>query len=385
MFISQISLKNWRNFQAVDNVPLDRRVFLVGPNASGKSNFLDVFRFLRDLAKSGGGLQQALEDRGGLTKIRCLAARQTPEIEIDVRFSNEPGGPEAWRYLLRIAQQTKTSKTPIIRAEQVWENGRQLMDRPDDMDKADPLRLTQTAMEQINANKGFRPIARFFQAITYMHLVPQLIRHPREYSGPGVAGDPFGREFLQRLAAMPDKTRSARLRKIERALKSMVPQFTQLKFIMDQKEGGIPHLEAVYEHWRPQGAKQREQDFSDGTLRMIGLLWSLMEGDSLMLMEEPELSLNSGVVVGLAELIHRFQKDRERQVIISTHSSDLLSSKGIGPEEVLMLIPDKEGTRVESASNHQEIRNLLDSDLSMAEAVMPYIRPNAQGLLFRTQ
>ncbi|MCK5108938.1 MAG: AAA family ATPase [Methanosarcinales archaeon] len=53
MIVSHITLKNWRNFQSVD-VDMGNRVFLVGPNASGKSNFLDVFRFLRDITKPGG-------------------------------------------------------------------------------------------------------------------------------------------------------------------------------------------------------------------------------------------------------------------------------------------------------------------------------------------
>ncbi len=81
MFVSHVRLKNWRNFRKVD-VKLGYRVFAVGPNASGKSNFLDAFRFLRDIAKQGGGLQKAVADRGGLSKIRCLAARRYPDVEL---------------------------------------------------------------------------------------------------------------------------------------------------------------------------------------------------------------------------------------------------------------------------------------------------------------
>jgi hypothetical protein len=55
------------------------------------------------------------------------------------------------------------------------------------------------------------------------------------------------------------------------------------------EENGRPHLEAIYDHWRPGAGKQKEDQFSDGTLRLIGLLWSLQEGDSLLLLEEPEL------------------------------------------------------------------------------------------------
>jgi predicted ATPase len=51
---SRVHLENWRNFGAAD-VDLAQRVFVVGPNAAGKSNFLDVFRFLRCTAGCPGG------------------------------------------------------------------------------------------------------------------------------------------------------------------------------------------------------------------------------------------------------------------------------------------------------------------------------------------
>ena len=65
MSFSKFYLENLRNFARVD-VALQQRMFLVGPNASGKSNLLDVFRFLRDLVRVGGGLEQAVADRGGV-------------------------------------------------------------------------------------------------------------------------------------------------------------------------------------------------------------------------------------------------------------------------------------------------------------------------------
>jgi predicted ATPase len=131
----------------------------------------------------------------------------------------------------------------------------------------------------------------------------------------------------------------------------------------------------VYEHWRPKGAKQREDQFSDGTLRLIGLLWSLLDGDSLLLLEEPELSLNSGIVSGLPALIHRIQKLRKRQVILSTHSADLLSDMGIAGEEVLLLTPSVEGTKVDLASSIKDVKALLEGGLSVAEAALPRTTP----------
>ena len=372
MIVSHVVLKNWRNFRSVD-VKLHERVFLAGPNASGKSNFLDLFRFLRDIAKAGGGLQKAVNDRGGLSKLRCLAARQHPDVEIEVHLAESSRQEPIWKYAIGIKQESRGYRQPYLAYERVWHRSEQLLDRPEEDDKRDQLRRTQTYLEQINANNRFRDIARFFESVLYLHLVPQLVRHPESFSGPGIPGDPFGRSFLERVVRTPEKARRSRLKKIESALRVAVPQIKELTDIKD--EGGVPHLEAVYEHWRPMAGKQREDQFSDGTLRLIGLLWSLMEGDSLLLIEEPELSLNSGIVRKVPAVIHRVQRQKKRQIIISTHSADLLSDKGIGGEEVLLLTPSVEGTRVQLASSIDEIRLLLEEGLSVAEAALPRTVP----------
>lgn len=373
MIISRIILKNWRNFQTA-NVQLGERVFLVGPNACGKSNFLDVFRFLRDIAKQGGGLQKAVQDRLGISKIRCLAARRHPDVEIELHLAEATAQEPVWKYAIGIKQKIRGYRQPYLAYERVWKGNKQLSNRPDAYDKKDELRLTQTHLEQINANESFREIARFFESVLYLHLVPQLVRHPDAFSGPGIPGDPFGRSFLERVARTPERTRRSRLKKIEEALHIAVPQLKQLAYLKD--ETGIPHLEAVCEHWRAKGTKQREDQFSDGTLRLIGLLWSLLEGDSLLLLEEPELSLNVSIVSKLPALIYRLQRQKKRQIILSTHSADLLSDKGIGGEEVLFLLPSSEGTEVRMVSSIQEVQILLEAGLSVAEAALPYTAPH---------
>ena len=374
MIITHVALKNWRNFRSVD-VDLGERVFLAGPNASGKSNLLDAFRFLRDIAKPGGGLQKAVSDRGGISKLRCLAAREHPDIEIEVHLAESANQEPAWKYAIGIKQESRGYRQPYLAYEHVWQGSRPILERPNPDDAQDFLRRTQTHLEQIGANSSFREIAKFFETVLYLHLVPQLVRRPELYSGPGNSEDPFGRSFLERVVKTPQRVRRSRLAKIEAALLLAVPQIKGLTDVKD--ESGIPHLEAVYEHWRPKGAKQREDQFSDGTLRLIGLLWSLLEGESLLLLEEPELSLNSGIVRKLPSLMYRLQRQRRRQILVSTHSADLLSDKGIGGEEVLLLTPSVEGTKVEPASSIKEVKDLLESGLSIADAALPRTVPTA--------
>ncbi|MGH9843724.1 MAG: AAA family ATPase [Blastocatellia bacterium] len=377
MYIQRVKVENWKNFLKGD-VKLSRRLFLIGPNASGKSNFLDIFRFLRDLSLSkGGGLQQAIENRSGVSAIRCLAARQYSDILIEVELKDESG--EEWLYRLRFNQDKQ--RIPLIKEERVEKNGQELLNRPDPDDKRDDLRLTQTALEQTNLNKDFRQVVSFFQSVNYQHLLPQVIRDPQGFSPKHVENDPFGRDFLQRVENTPAKFRDSRLNKILSALKVAAPQLTELKVTRDNF--GTPHLVGLFEHWRPQAGKQNETQFSDGTLRLFGLLWSLFEGEGPLLMEEPELSLHSGVVRHLPSLIERVNRHRKtkRQFIVSTHSEEMLDDASISANEVLRLEPSKDGTLLKSPLEDPEEMAQLKAGLTVADVVLPKSAPKSANQL----
>ena len=374
MIVSELSIKNWRNFQHLD-VKLRDRLFIVGANASGKSNLLDLFRFLRDVAATeGGGLQKAVKDRGGVSKLRSLAARRDPSISIHVALADSADEPPVWRYELGIKQEPRGNRRVLVTHERVWHGTDRKLDRPDDNDRADPARLSQTFLEQINTNQPFREVAQFFEGTTYLHLVPQLLRYADLIQGRTLERDPFGQGFLSRIARTPEATRRRRLARIEEALKIAVPQLEQLQFVRDEATGQ-PHLQALYSHWRPNAGLQQEDQFSDGSLRLIGFLWSLLEGDSLLLLEEPELSLNSGIVSQLAPIIHRMQRTQRRQVLISTHSEALLADSGIDGREVLILTPASEGTEAQLASDIDDLHRLLIDGFSVGELVLDRTRP----------
>lgn len=364
---AQIHLKNWRNFLDVD-VPLQGRAFLVGPNASGKSNFLDVFRFLADIVTVGGGFQKAVLKRGGVSRLRCLATRRNPDIVVHVCLGKSNGEPE-WEYELHFSQDNR--QQPIVKKERVVRGGREILSRPLEDDRVDPARLTQTYLEQINANQAFREISIFFASVRYLHLVPQLVRDPDRSLGR--RNDPYGGDFLEQIARSSEKTQKSRLKHIRNALRVAVPQLVEIELFRDAR--GAPHLRGKYEHWRPQGAWQAEDQFSDGTLRLMGLLWSALDGVGPLLLEEPELSLHPEVVRFIPQMFARIQRRLNRQILVSTHSSDLLRDEGIGLDEVLLLEPSDNGTEVHTANDFGEIRGLLEGGMSMAEAVIAKTQP----------
>jgi len=156
-------------------------------------------------------------------------------------------------------------------------------------------------------------------------------------------------------------------------------QFGEIRFVKDEVSGQ-PHLEANFLHWRERGAWQRESQLSDGTLRLIGLLWSLLEGDSFLLLEEPELSLNEEIVRHLPKVIRTVletAKAESRQVVLTTHSEALLSDSSIGRDSVIRLKAAKNGTQLDPATAEEKV--MLKSGFPVGAALLPSTRPKDAG------
>ena len=378
MIISKIELFNWKNFHRCE-VGVQERCFVVGANAAGKSNVIDALRFLRDVAKQGGGLQTAVRVRGGITKIRCLAAREQSNVKLAIELSESDSRELCWHYELNFKHTgggIRENQVKIV-SEKVFSGREQryVLDRSAETLGEDEETLKYTYLEQPNANKDFRVIQQFLQNVEYLNVVPQMVRESASSSYSGDKEDYYGRNFLKRLALLNDNTRRSYFRKINEFLKLAVPQLEELSFVKD--EIGVPHLEARYVHWRTRGSKQQEMQFSDGTLRLIGFLFALIDSNGVLLLEEPEINLHPGIVAQFPEFIAKIQRVKKggRQVFITTHSYDILSNEGIAPEEVLLLTNSPEGTEVEGLSNGEKAKNILAAGFSMADVVMPLTKP----------
>lgn len=367
MRFTRLRLRNWRNFETAE-VKLASRAFFVGPNASGKSNLLDAFRFLSDLASEEGGLSAAVKSRGGVSALRCLQARRNSDVGIEVDIGDDDE-PSTWRY--EIGFNARKGEQPLVRKESVWHVGNLVISRPDKSDDKDEALLSQTHLQQVQQNKNFRDLVEFFRGVRYLHLVPQIVRN-RQISR--FEGDPYGGDFLLRIKQTPKRSRDALLKRLNEGLKRAVPQFDGLEYRDDAE--GRPHLYAKYHHWRPHPAGQSEAHFSDGTLRLLGLLWAAAEKEpGPLLLEEPELSLHDAVVQQLVPMLYRMQKRSRRQILVTTHSQTLLDAEGIGLDEVHRLNPTTNGTEVITGSAEPELVALVDSGVEVGSAIMPKARP----------
>ena len=126
------------------------------------------------------------------------------------------------------------------------------------------------------------------------------------------------------MAKTREPVRTKRIRSLENVLRVAVPQLEKIEWWHDER--GTPHLRGKYRHWRPQGAWQTEEQRSDGTLPLIGLLWAAMDdrGKGPVRLEEPERSLHPEIVCTLPQMLARAQRRTGRRIFLTTHSLELL-------------------------------------------------------------
>jgi predicted ATPase len=110
----------------------------------------------------------------------------------------------------------------------------------------------------------------------------------------------------------------------------------------------------------------------------MGLLWAILAGTSTLLLEEPELSLNSAIVCYLPQMFANVTRRDGRQIIVTTHANDLLADEGIGLDEVLILqtTEKQSATTATLAKDFDQVREYVNAGGSIADATIGYVSPS---------
>lgn len=386
MIIQRIKLLNWHNMEQAE-ILLEKRMFFLSPDGSGQSVCLDVFRFLHDLVSDGGGMQSAISLRGGLAKLRGHYNPSLPHIGITIDMQDEKTH-GSWTYHLAFTQENRGYRRPVITREEVWKNSQPLLIRPDPADWEDSERLTQTALEQVSANREFRELVLYFDSISYLKPIPDSPipsdQHP-QIRPCGRDGSTEPNTALKTeaftdtlICAFPDVValtapiiRENRLDRISAVLGFLDPNIGNLHFEGDQPghplpddSGGTLFIKDTAFH---------QTDVSEGSLRWIVLLWWMLDNESLLLLEEPENYLDAPALSKLPSVMHRLQLNRKtgRQMLISTHSPDLLADPALDIDEIVTLQPSPHGPVVLTGMGIPDIQHLLATGVMLTDDIAP--------------
>lgn len=376
-FLSHLYAKNWRNFSEIDLDLPRKKMVIVGANASGKSNFLDIMRFMHDIVKDGGGIQKSIKssERGGsLDRIRFIGYNSNDSSDIILRFTLQDYRDKTneLEYFLQFGYAwggNQQSKNILVKREYLKDlkTGQFLGDdrsSPKKPSEDDKELYRDTFLEQ-SSQLDFRVMRRFFLDIFYLHVNPLSVKYRQVSDMQKKELDPYGANFLEIIGQATEKQRSDFLARSTKALRSFIPNLEEIIF---SQEGGVSHLEMKmdYSH-RTQ--IQNELLMSDGTLRLLGIFWAIFEKStksSIILIEEPEISLNPGIVEFLPRLIHQLQRNQRLQVIITTHSDDMLSEP-IMEEDVFLIKNSDSGSSIVPLMSYGEVAISLKSGFTLQE------------------
>jgi len=351
MRFTRLKLTHWRNFDSL-RLSLGPRALFFGPNASGKSNLLDALRFVSEIALPDGGLGRAVARRGG----RFLRSQHAPpgtdfKIEIEAELDDE-----AWAY--GVAVSLDKAGLPRVRSETVAQGRRRLLRRPEADDRREPLRLTQTHLEQASTSAAFQPLLEFLRSV-------------RSFRGPVAPG-----ELLRSALALQKRPREARLRRCLELARAVLPRLERLT--VEHDEAGVPQMMARLDRGKAATWFPTDQ-LSASTARLLALLWEATHGDGPLLLEEPEQGLHPEATGRLLELLASAAPKGGRQLLVSTHAERLLDDARVSPAEIFLLNPTSEGTHIEVASDDTQIRATATAEEPLGPIVAARTSPDRAG------
>jgi predicted ATPase len=347
IFLTRVVLRNYKSIGAC-NVRLGSLTYLVGANGSGKSNFLDALHLVGDALS--GSLNNALNERGGLMEVRRRSSGHPTNFAIRLEFTLPSGQKGFYAFnvgaLASRGYEVQTEKCvlggfgkgPFFHVER----GVLKASSEPTFPAVTPDRL---ALVSASGMTVFRPVFDALTAMGFYNLNPKLMRDPQKPQD-GRILKPVGENIVSVIAHL-ERVAPQKLTIIQNYLQTVVPMMHGLKRIP------IGPLETLEFRQEVAGAKAPwsfpAQNMSDGTLRALGVLTALFQGSpdfapSLIGIEEPETALHPAASAALREALTK--ASATTQVMVTSHSPDLLDDPGIQPENILAVISEGGETHI---------------------------------------
>lgn len=326
-FVRRVRVTNYRSIAECD-VTLGPLTVLLGFNASGKSNFLDVLRFIADALENSPG--QAAARRGGLETLLHRSAEETArafELRLDLALRlPDVEGDVAATYGFEIGPDP-TGEAPLLILHEAGEihlpSGKLLL--PLNVPgRTSRLRLSATALDddepQAILESALRAM-RFYDLDS--SVLRELDEQPSAQPYLGSAGEHLGRVLGDLAEDTLGKER------LDAYLAALVPGALGVD---ERREGRYSTVQARFQ--AGDGVSEDvflREELSEGTVRAAGVLAALFQRPAfdgripLIGIEEPETALHPAGVNALYEALD--DAAARTQVIVTSQSSDLLDSE----------------------------------------------------------
>ena len=350
--IRSLTLKRFRSVPAA-TIDFDNPTFLVGRNGAGKSNVIDAFAFLSEAMSVP--LQAVFDKRGGIAAVRNRSSGKShpPNIALGISLGAVNGSVKSAYYAFEV-KALKSYGYKVIREQclvrtahgpQTW------FDRQDGKFRSnvkgldpsvDPAALV---MPIVGGDTRFAPVVRTLGAMRVNSIVPSRLRDMQDPdSGTSLRSDGSNAaSVLQEI----ERNSEDDLSMICETLNTIVPNTTNVR---TKKHGNKLSLEFTQEWGENKSVTFDAFSMSDGTLRALGLLAAVYQrpSPSLLALEEPEATIHPGALGSVLDRLRHAA--RSMQVVVTTHSPEVLDADWIGDKHLRVVEWTEGATRVAPVS-----------------------------------
>jgi predicted ATPase len=347
--IKQVRIRNYKSIGQL-SVNLEPFTVLVGPNGSGKSNFIDALSFVKDcLADS---LESAFRKRGGIGAVRRRSAGHPTSIEISIIM--DLGNSELASYSFKISAMFEKKfevafehckVQGLLKKEHEFkiEKGEFTKEIPGIRPKVSSDRL---GLYAASATEEFRPVYDFLTSMRFYSIIPKELRNLQE-SGTEDHLTPDGSNAAAILRRLKSDNHAWRYDRLCSLLGKVVRGIKKVEYhAVGQKETiQIKQDVGTKYPWTFDAL-----NMSDGTLRILGLLLAVYQPGlhSVITIEEPEATVHPAVTELIIEVL--MDAAKERQVLITTHSPDILDYKHLKDSQIKIVTIENYSTLIASLS-----------------------------------
>ena len=407
MKLTHIAITNWRNFAHIE-FDMSSRLFVVGPNSSGKTNLLAALRFLSDVARLG--LVAASEDLGGPERyfhagenaasfaVTMAVGMRQITYDLSLRRMTAIADSSGTMRLHPLTEKLLEADQLRILMPQLVNTGLDLFSEadirdvvglpvaPDGAEKevdtefpvSDEVFIEDEKLlidgeevlvdrEEKRVSESASYVRKTLAGIRYIHPNPKKMLERADRYDPD-----HGTGFFQYAGRFSDQQLDAVVDRIRPIMASVVPEIPNLSY----QRMGLGTEVVFYSDTPVRGASgvYSHEQFSEGTLRLLGLLFDLAtlpRYTSVVLIEEPETFLQASVVRSLPSLLAEVSMNRDVQMVISTHSPELIDSELVLPSQVLMLRSENGETtgQLLSESNDPRIKAAVSAGLPKTQGI----------------
>ncbi len=401
MVIKKIKVTNFKSFGNLE-IELGNFNVLIGPNAAGKSNFVHIFEFLRDIVSSG--LNNAVSMQGGVEYLRNISIGSSERLSINVVSTQEFGlltrrlrenliGTKIYETIyefalkfnkrgsgFRIAEDKLIQKCKFVRLDrpgkkikekEILGDGEIIIFSTNGKVKIDLNIPERVPLKKEDIFPPFLPeeklpnrtllletsyflirlLEGIFRDTSIYDFDPKLPKKATPITGKAELEEDGSNLsiILKNITENKEKRR-----KLFNLVKDLLPFVENLDVEKFADKSLLFKLQETYfkNQYLPASL------ISDGTINITALIIALyFEKKPLVIIEEPERNIHPYLISKVVDMMK--DASQKKQIIVTTHNPEIVKYAGL--DNILLVSRDKNGfSKISRPIDKEEIRTFLE-------------------------